>query len=116
MKSKEAILNLEVTDEEFNLIYPERIRALAKQQWTPLDVSKLAAKYLAEIPGTKVLDIGSGVGKFCMVGATSTEGVFTGVEQRQDLVEMSTKLAKYFGIKNVKYVHSNITDIAFADF
>jgi hypothetical protein len=116
MISKEAILNLEVTDEEFNLIYPERIRTLAKQQWTPLDVSKLAAKYLAETPGTKVLDIGSGVGKFCMIGATSTEGIFTGVEQRQDLVEMSNKLAKYYGIKSVKYVHSNITEIAFTDF
>jgi len=76
MLTKEIALNIEVGDEEFNRIYPKSIRDLSQFQWTPLEVAKLAAKYLAEIPGKKVLDIGSGVGKFCMIGACCTQGQF----------------------------------------
>ena len=116
MLEKEIALNIEVGDEEFNRIYLKSICDLSQFQWTPVEVAKLAAKYLAEIPGTKVLDIGSGVCKFCMVGACCTEGQFTGVEQRANLVEMSNQLSESFGIKNVSYIHSNITDIKFQDY
>ena len=109
-------LNLEVSDEEFNLIYPDKIREFAYHQWTPIDVAKLAAKFLAEKPGTKILDIGSGVGKFCMVGASCTQGLFTGVEQRDYLVEMSNKISSHHGLNNVRYIHANIMDVPFADY
>ena len=109
-------LDINVSDEEFNLIYPEKIREIAYNQWTLLDVAKLAAKFLAEKSGAKVLDIGSGVGKFCMVGASCTNGHFTGVEQRDYLVEMSNKISARYGLANAKYIHANIMDIPFAEY
>ncbi len=110
------VLDINVSDEDFNLIYPEKIREIAYNQWTPLDVSRLAAKFLAEKPNARVLDIGSGVGKFCMVGASCTNGLFTGVEQRDYLVEMSNKISARYGLANAKYIHSNIMDIPFVDY
>jgi cyclopropane fatty-acyl-phospholipid synthase-like methyltransferase len=106
-------LNKEVTDQDFNAIYPQKIRLLARKHWTPVAVAKVASDFLVEKPGTRVLDIGSGVGKFCLVGAAHTKGVFTGVEQRSDLAELSNKLSASYKIHNASFLHDNITSIRF---
>ena len=110
-------LKMDITDEEFDSVYPERIRQLAKRHWTPVSVARMAAEFLVgDEPGTRVLDIGSGAGKFCMVGAASTRGYFTGVEQRQELVELSMMLADAFTLENVTYHHANITSVEFREY
>ena len=58
-----------IEDEKFDQIYPARIRKLSPLQWTPVRVAAEAAKLLVTVPGTRVLDIGCGPGKFCLVGA-----------------------------------------------
>jgi SAM-dependent methyltransferase len=109
-------LNINVDDDEFNAIYPEWVRTLARRHWTPIDVAKKAAEFLVDKPGAKVLDIGSGPGKFCMTGATFTKGHFTGVEQRYGLVELSKKLSRCYRIQNIDFIHANITSIKFKDY
>ena len=74
-----------IEDEKFDQIYPARIRKLSALQWTPVRVAAEAAKLLATVPGTRVLDIGCGPGKFCLIAAALTDGHFTGIEQRLDL-------------------------------
>ncbi|NJM26667.1 MAG: methyltransferase domain-containing protein [Bacteroidia bacterium] len=109
-------LNVDVTDDDFNAIYPENIRKLSRKHWTPVSVAKQAATFLAERPGTRVLDIGSGAGKFCMIGAAHTRGHFTGVEQRYDLVELSHRLASLHQIGNTAFVHGNIRSVKFRSY
>ena len=109
-------LNINVKDDEFNIIYPERIRKLAKRHWTPIAVAKIAAQFLVDKPGTKVLDIGSGAGKFCMLGSTYTKGHFTGIEQREYFYQLSNRLMQSYRLPNVKFIHSNITEINFKDY
>lgn len=109
-------LNIDVKDSTFNEIYPNHIRELASQHWTPVDVAKMAADYLAEKPDSKILDIGAGVGKFCLVGAASTKGMFFGVEQRASLTKISKKIADRYKITNVEFIHSNINEISFFDY
>jgi len=108
--------DLPVEDEEFNSIYPESIKQLSNKHWTPVAVAKAAAEFLANIPGMRVLDIGSGVGKFCMIGSIVSKGHFTGVEYREDLCRLSTELSKEYGLSNVEFIHDNITHINFKDF
>ena len=103
----------DLDDAIFNDIYPKKIRELAKRHWTPIEVAKLTADYLAFKAGAKVLDIGSGVGKFCMIGATCTKGIFTGVEQRKGLVTLANKIKVQYGIKNVEFIQANIMEIDF---
>ncbi len=105
--------NLNVDDEEFNSIYPDDIRELSDKHWTPVAVAKTAATYLVNRPGVKVLDIGSGVGKFCVIGTAITEGHFTGVEYRENLYLLANKYKKQFGLTSVNFIHSNILDINF---
>jgi 2-polyprenyl-3-methyl-5-hydroxy-6-metoxy-1,4-benzoquinol methylase len=76
-------------DNQFDLLYPPEIRALSRAHWTPVKVARRAASFLVREPGTRVLDIGCGPGKFCIVGALATPGRFTGVEQRKQLCELA---------------------------
>lgn len=109
-------LNIHITDEQFNTIYPTSIRRLSEKHWTPVSVAKAAAEFLVTNPGTRVLDIGSGAGKFCMVGAVHTRGFFTGVEQREELVQLTQGLTRKYSLDNVEFIHANITSIDFSQY
>jgi tRNA G46 methylase TrmB len=104
-----------IEDEKFDQIYPARIRKLSPLQWTPVCVAAEAAKLLVTVPGTRVLDIGCGPGKFCLVAAALTDSRFTGIEQRADLVTAARKAAAMRQSANVEIIHGNVTEIAFAD-
>ena len=82
-----------IEDEKFDQIYPARIRKLSPLQWTPVRVAAAATRLLVTMPGTRVLDIGCGPGKFCLVAAALTDGHFTGIEQRGDLATAARKAA-----------------------
>ena len=101
-----------VEDEKFDQIYPARIRKLSPLQWTPVRVATEAAKLLVTAPGTRVLDIGCGPGKFCLVGAALTHGHFTGIEQRADLATAARKAAATLQVANVEIIHGNVMEIA----
>jgi SAM-dependent methyltransferase len=113
-------------DEKFDLIYPAQIREVSSTFWTPVAVAAEAAKLLVTAPAcsavgsakarTRVLDIGCGPGKFCLVAASLTDGRFTGVEQRSDLVAAGRQAANDLGITNVEFVQGNVLDVAFADY
>lgn len=113
---KHLKLNIDVKDSEFNKLYPVHIKELASRHWTPVEVARTAAEYLAETPNSKVLDIGAGAGKFCLVGAASTRGIFYGVEQREFLIKISKKIAEKHKISNVNFIHSNINEVSFSDY
>jgi SAM-dependent methyltransferase len=109
-------LKPDISDDDFDAIFPERIRELATTHWTPVAVAKLAADYLVDVPGTRVLDIGSGAGKFCVIGAVHTKGHFTGVEQRQELVDVANEIAAVYWLPNVSFLRKNIMSIVFGDY
>lgn len=105
-----------VGDEEFNAIYPEYIKELSAKHWTLVAVAKAAAGFLVTNPGTKVLDIGSGVGKFCMIGSIVTSGHFAGVEYRENLSNLSKRISQQQGLTHVKFINANITNVSFKEF
>ncbi|WP_449397566.1 methyltransferase domain-containing protein [Chryseobacterium wanjuense] len=113
---KQLRQNKDVKDSVFDQIYPPHVKVVAERHWTPVAIAKKAAEYLAEKPGRKVLDIGAGAGKFCLVGAVSTNGFFYGVEQRASLTRISRKIAKKNNIINVEFINSNINEVSFADY
>ncbi|MDB6155759.1 MAG: hypothetical protein JWL90_4212 [Chthoniobacteraceae bacterium] len=106
----------ELDDDHFDLIYPLEIRDLSSIHWTPVSIARKAAKFLVNKPGTRVLDIGCGPGKFCTVGALVTEGQFTGVEQREHLCDLARLTIGKAKISNVKIIHANITQIDFSNY
>ena len=103
-------------DREFDLIYPDDVRLLSDVHWTPVSAARTAARFLVTGPHTRVLDIGCGPGKFCALGASCTEGHFTGVEQRANLVRAGEKMIRHYSLPRVRLIHANMKDIRFADY
>jgi SAM-dependent methyltransferase len=103
-------------DQIFDSVYPPHVRAHSEIHWTPIPVAKLAAKFLVTSSATRVLDIGSGPGKFCAIGAINTDGHFTGVEQRSSLFRAAERMRRLYGVSRVNFVHANISKIPFEDF
>ena len=108
--------NEEIKDVEFDVMYPFKLKDAVEMHFTPIEVAKTAARYLAHKKGVKVLDIGSGAGKFCMIGSACTEGYFTGIELRESLFATALRISKRYNLLNIEFVHANITDISFKDF
>jgi SAM-dependent methyltransferase len=104
------------TDEDFDAALPLKIRKLSSRHWTPVIVAKRAAQFLAQNDESRILDIGSGVGKFCLTAATTSAGHFTGVEQRDALIRLSRKIAQKHHINNAYFLHANILTIDFRQF
>lgn len=107
---------IKIDDDDFDEIYPEDIRPMAFTHFTPVEMAIKAANFLVQKPGTKVLDIGSGAGKFCMIGSVCTAGHFTGVEQRDNLHELGLRIYEKYKLKNITFVNSNINQIDFSNF
>lgn len=100
----------------FNELYPISIKILSKLHWTPVYITKLAVNFLAD-KGSKILDIGSGAGKFCLTGACYAPEVhFYGVEQRKYLIDQATKVQKRLGIENVSFINANFTSLNLQEF
>lgn len=105
-----------VEDEKFDLIYPAKVRKLSSVFWTPVHIAAEAAKLLVPEPGTRVLDVGCGPGKFCLLAASLTDGHVTGVEQRSELVEVARAAAADLRLTDIEFIEANVMDVAFADY
>jgi 2-polyprenyl-3-methyl-5-hydroxy-6-metoxy-1,4-benzoquinol methylase len=98
-------------DANFNELYPSSMRRLAGRHWTPLRIAQQAGAFLADVAGNKILDIGSGIGKFCLAAASYHPDVhFFGIEQRKKLIGHARKAKNRLGIRNVSFLHGNFTE------
>lgn len=99
-----------VSDEDFDAIYSPEMKAIANFHFTPVDVARSAAAFLAPEPDSHILDIGSGAGKFCMIGAATAKGQFTGIEQRKELHDLAVSLTTKLAWPRVDFRHGNIME------
>jgi hypothetical protein len=103
-------------DTEFDWLCPEYVQLLSLKHFTPLPIAQKAAEFLS-LPNTRVLDIGSGVGKFCLAaGYHFPETFFYGVEQRHELYHLAENIKSYTGLPNVNFIYGNVTQINFKEF
>jgi SAM-dependent methyltransferase len=104
------------SDEEFDLLYDDWSRRLSPHYWTPIAVARRAAQLLAEDGRRRVLDIGSGVGKFCLVGALTTGALFVGIEQRPNLVAAARAAAARLGTRRSRFLIGDFAELDFRRF
>ncbi len=106
-----------VSDADFDCWLPAEQQTISDRFWTQVGVSIRVTRWLHERGIERVLDVGSGVGKFCVVGAMATPMVFTGVEQRPYLVEAARTLAARFGVApRATFVTGRLEAVDFRDF
>jgi len=100
------------SDAAFDSLYSLRAQQLSSMHWTPLNIAKKAAEHLSAGAGKAILDIGSGVGKFCLVAAHYFPGhFFYGVEQRKALIDEAIIAQNATYMCNVKFIHANFNEL-----
>ena len=106
-----------VADAAFDALYPDPIRSRSAQFWTPVAVAARAAALFADHGARRVLDVGSGAGKFCLAAACVRPEVdFWGVEQRPHLVEAARRLGTQLGLENVRFATGDATNFSWSAF
>lgn len=102
---------------QFTQLYPLTIQQLNDVHWTPLSVAFKAVLFLKTGPGVKILDIGSGIGKFCLAGAYyKPEAFFYGVEQRRNLIGHARTAKDLLGFNNVEFLPGDFTQVDFREY
>jgi SAM-dependent methyltransferase len=100
------------SDAHFNQLYPHEAQLMAAQHFTPLHVTRHVIDFLAAEHGARILDIGSGAGKFCLVAAAYAPPAFIfGVEQRVNLVAHALNAKKQLGLDNVSFIEGNFIQL-----
>lgn len=115
MESENQII-IQLTDTSFNELLPGYLKFAARLYFTPIEVAKKAAEWLTENNEKRILDIGSGVGKFCIAAASHVDSHFYGVEYRKSLVQLGKHIAKHYQLNNVTLLNANILDIDFSNY
>jgi SAM-dependent methyltransferase len=105
------------SDEQFDQLYPLPIQSLTSLHWSPLNIAKKAAHYLAADYNARILDIGSGVGKFCLAAAYyKPKAFYYGVEQRKSLVRYAEIANDVLLFQNVSFFNGNFTVLDFRNY
>jgi SAM-dependent methyltransferase len=91
---------ISIDDARFDQLFPSELRDLSALHWTPVEIAMRAAQLLASSENARILDVGSGIGKACLVGTLSSTSSWWGVERDPDLVSAANRAAKFLGVED----------------
>jgi protein-L-isoaspartate O-methyltransferase len=113
---RKLLMGAEVEDEVFDLLYPPEVRKFSQIHFTPLLVAKKAADVLKTMKVERMLDVGSGSGKFCILTAILSGISVTGIEQRDFLALAAKKAKNAFRLENVNFLAGSAFEISWKEF
>ena len=106
-----------VNDVAFDaMFFPMHLRRVSRLFWTPVSVARCAVELLELDPRMRVLDVGAGVGKLCIIGAAITGASFVGIEHRAQFVRVADEARERAELSNVRFVHGDFRDMDFEAF
>jgi len=103
-------------DEEFDKIYDPKFLSLSYRHFTQIRSTRLAIQLIGDSQAVSILDIGSGIGKFCHVGSQLSKCKFTGVELRDDFYNEAVRVATELNYNAPSFIHGSFTSIDFKKF
>lgn len=104
-------------DATFDQVFPSAHRFRSYLHWTPVDVALRATALLAPGRCRRVLDVGSGVGKLCLIGAATTSATWFGIERDADMVRTANAAAAFMHLEHrLRFIHGDITALDWTTF
>ncbi len=110
---KTAISEIVIDDpEEENINYHN-----APGYWSSICDIRKSVRFLSKNkPDAKILDIGSGIGKFCIIGAyLNPEAKFIGIELDPSRIEVANLCKNKLGLTNVDFIQGDFTKLQYTD-
>jgi SAM-dependent methyltransferase len=95
------------SDASFDQFLPKWAQKVSEVHWSPVAVAIRAAQLLVRDRESRILDVGSGIGKFCHVGCLTSEARFVGVEERGALVRTARAIAQRLDLARTSFVHGD---------
>lgn len=112
-----AVLDTSDEDEIFDDQLPRKMQIKSSVHFTPVTVARRAARLLAPRPGMRVLDVGAGPGKFCVVAAAEVPAcTFVGVELRPHLVRVARRLAERMSVTNATFLAGDALELDWSEY
>jgi len=105
-----------VADFRFDALYPPEIRQYSRVHFTPVAVALKVREWLGSEPSIRLLDVGSGCGKFCLVFGASGPGRVTGIEQRPNLHAAAEAAAAELGLTSVTFLCGRMEELDWRQF
>jgi SAM-dependent methyltransferase len=104
-------------DEAFDRQLTRYVRERSREFWTPVGVAARAAAAFSGQRAKKILDVGCGPGKFCVVaGCLQPDLELHGIEQRPPLVRLALRLARQFRALNVRFSTGDATQVPWNEY
>lgn len=100
-----------MSDARFDHLFPAELRVHSKIHFTPVKVARRVRDWLGPDPGVRILDVGSGCGKFCLVFGATGPGRVTGIEQRPNLHQAAEAAAKALGLERTTFLCGRMEDL-----
>ena len=112
-----ALRNREdVYDFEFDQVLPPRYRDCSDVQWTTIRAAQAFVSLIGENQKASFVDLGSGVGKMCLLLALLTDLEITGVERRESLVKVARNLAETNAPGRIHYLKMDMFELEWRDY
>lgn len=100
------------SDTKVMRLFPADLADQSHMHWTPWAVAKQASDFLSAGSGKKILDIGSGCGKFCLLaGYYHPYNEWYGIENRPGLVEAAKAALDKTGMTNVHFILGDFLEL-----
>jgi hypothetical protein len=90
-----------VDDETFDELLSPHAQKKSTSYWSPVAAAQQAARLFHDAGSQRILDVGSGSGKFCSVASLTLDRRIWGLERRGSLVLESRRLAQTLGAEVV---------------
>ncbi len=101
-----------VADAAFDALFPAAHGARAATHATPIAIGRQVCALLGAGEKDAVLDVGSGIGKMCLVGALVGPARWTGVEKHAGMVRIATRMAAALGVADrATFVHAHAAQL-----
>lgn len=103
-------------DAEFDRFYPSLSTELSAQHFSSFYACKQALDFFGSDESVRVLDIGSGIGKFCFLGALLSKCHFTGIELRESLYNWAEKVRSASHMNQIQFILGDFKNLHFESF
>ncbi len=90
-------------DAAFDAVLDPALRALSETHWTPARVARLGARWLWAYGARSVVDVGAGVGKFCILASLEVPLTCVGLEHRERLAVAARAAAVRLGATRCEF-------------